>query len=122
MIELFNWIINGLFVLLITAIGWGYNVFRKSLASEFEKINQELTVLEAKVDHVQTDIDKNYYDKAEVLQHWDMLLTPLKESMVELSSAMRLQAAVINEIHQDMAILKYKILGEIPRKSENDQK
>lgn len=86
----------------LALLGW----FFKSKIAQLETNNQELL---NKVSELEKDLNKNYYDKQEIKEH---IVEPLVKDMKDISAQVKLLSGMMNEIHQDMAILKYKILGE----------
>tara|TARA_R110002096_G_scaffold101230_4_gene223901 strand:- start:43 stop:396 length:354 start_codon:yes stop_codon:yes gene_type:complete len=84
--------------------------------SYFNKLDIRLAVVEAKevaleqkLVGLEMDITKNYYDKEEIKEH---IAEPLLATIRETREDLKQFSTLLNEIHQDMGILKYKILGD----------
>ena len=73
------------------------------------KLDTRLTLSEQKVGVLELELTKNYYDKVEIQQH---IVEPLQRSMEETKAELKTSSRMLTEIHQTMAILKFKILGE----------
>ena len=95
-------VIKGLWAPLLALLGW----FFKSKITQIEESNHDL---QNKVIELEKDLNKNYYDKQEIKEH---IVEPLVKDMKDISAQVKLLSGMMNEIHQDVAILKYKILGE----------
>lgn len=95
---LFKWI----WAPVVGLLGW----FFKDKIKGLETDNKSLQI---KVDALQKDLDKNYYDKNEIKEN---IVNPLVSDMREIRSDLKAYSGMVTEIHQDMAILKFKILGE----------
>lgn len=83
-------------------IGW----LSKSKIEALEQSNKDL---EDKVDELDRTLAKNYYDKEEIKEH---IVDPIVKDIREITAEVKHLSGMMNEIHQDMAIMKYKILGE----------
>lgn len=74
----------------------------KELVNQQSELKSALVVLEK-------DLNKNYYDKQEIKEH---ITEPLMDKFLEANTHVKAMTSTMNDIHSDMAILKYKILGE----------
>jgi hypothetical protein len=99
---IFKWI----WAPVVGLLGW----FFKDKLTNLEATNRDL---HAKVEALQKNLDKNYYDKNEIKES---IVNPLQADMREIRSDLKAYSGMVTEIHQDMAILKFKILGEEFRK------
>ena len=66
-----------------------------------------------RIDKLREELNKGYYDKEEIKEH---IVAPLEKSLVETRSELKALTGTMTEIHQDMGILKYALLG-----NENDR-
>ena len=89
-------------ILPIGLVGW----FTKGYLN---KLDVRLTLSEEKVGVLELELTKNYYDKLEIQQH---IVIPLQKSIEETKAELKSNTVMITEIHRDMGILKFKILGE----------
>lgn len=58
---------------------------------------------------LEMELNKNYYDKQEIKDH---IVNPIMDKFTEVDQQVKVMSGMMNDIHSDMAILKYKILGE----------
>ena len=70
-------------------------------------------VLERKVHDLRQDLDKNYYDKQEIREH---IVEPLQQGISEIRTEVKSLTGMVHEMHQDMTILKFKLLDDELRK------
>lgn len=73
---------------------------------EEEKKSKEL---HEKINDLEKELIVNYYDKRELKEQ---IVEPMMKSIAQTQAELKVMAGMMNDIHQDMAILKYKILGE----------
>jgi hypothetical protein len=87
--------------------------FAKSYFASLEKKNESLSKKQAEIEknimHLEMELMKNYYDKQEIKEH---IVVPLMDRFTEVDSQVKAMSGMMTDIHSDMAILKYKILGE----------
>lgn len=90
-----------------------FSFFAKQFFNGIEKKTEDLTkqqsLLKAALVDLEKDLNKNYYDKQEIREH---ITDPLMEKLSEANTHVRAMTQTMNDIHSDMVILKYKILGE----------
>lgn len=75
----------------------------------FATMEQRIQDSEDKVDALDKNLTRNYFDKDEIREH---IVAPLEESQRETRSELKALAGTVNEIHQDMGILKYALLDK----------
>lgn len=90
-----------LWIPILAVLGW----FTKSYLT---KMDDTLKQVEGKIGVLEMELGKNYYDKVEIQQH---IVVPLQASIAETRQELKASSVLLTEIHRDMAILKYKILG-----------
>ena len=90
-----------LWIPMLGALGW----FTKSY---FNKLDDTLEEVDKKIGVLEMELSKNYYDKVEIQQH---IVQPLQNSIADTRQDLKASSVLLTEIHRDMAILKYKILG-----------
>jgi hypothetical protein len=74
-----------------------------------KKLDSRVDELEEKSEELKLKLIKEYYDKEEIKSNiYEPLSTDIKETRSELKAL----AGMVSDIHSDMAILKFKILGE----------
>jgi len=90
-----------------------FSFFASRFFSSMEKKNEDLSkqqmLIKESVFNLERELNKNYYDKQEIKEH---IVQPLMEKFSEVDTQVKMMAGTMNDIHSDMAILKYKILGE----------
>ena len=90
-----------------------FSFFAKQYFSAIEKKNEVLSIKQEEIEkslvHLEMELMKNYYDKREIKEH---IVLPLMEKFSEVDNQVKVMSGMMNDIHSDMAILKYKILGE----------
>ena len=90
-----------------------FSFLAKQFFNNMEKKNEELSkqqvLIRESLVTLEKDLNKNYYDKQEIKEH---IVQPLMDKFSEVDTQVKLMAGTMNDIHSDMAILKYKILGE----------
>ncbi len=92
-------IIKFLWAPLLAIAGW----LMKAKISAMESALKEA---QERLDMLQKDVDKNYFDRAELKE---FIVDPLTDKLNQMEAEVKLQSGMVNEIH---AIIKYKILGE----------
>lgn len=90
-------------------LGWFTKGYLNKLDVRLLKAEAKEAQLEKKLVELEMDITKNYFDKEEIKEH---IAAPLLATIKDTRDELRSFSALLNEIHQDMGILKYKILGE----------
>lgn len=90
-----------------------FSFFAKYYFASLEKKNESLSKKQAEIEktiiHLEMELNKNYYDKQEIKEH---IVLPLMERFSEVDTQVKAMSGMMHDIHSDMAILKYKILGE----------
>lgn len=90
-----------------------FSFFAKQYFASLEKKNDALSKKQAEIEksitHLEMELMKNYYDKQEIKEH---IVVPLMDRFTEVDSQVKAMSGMMTDIHSDMAILKYKILGE----------
>ena len=90
-----------------------FSFFAKQFFNGMEKKTEDLSkqhsALKSALVDLEKDLNKNYYDKQEIKEH---ITDPLMEKFSEANTHVKAMTQTMNDIHSDMAILKYKILGE----------
>ena len=90
-----------------------FTFFAKQYFASIEKKNEAIAKKQAEVEktivHLEMELMKNYYDKQEIKEH---IVVPLMDRFTEVDSQVKAMSGMMTDIHSDMAILKYKILGE----------
>lgn len=77
--------------------------------------------LAKKLDEMDRKLEKEFYDKAEVDRHLDTQIAPLKEQLIEVSTSLKGLVGSVGKMSEDMAILKYAVLGsKFGDKSDHD--
>jgi hypothetical protein len=90
-----------------------FSFFAKQYFASLEKKNDALSKKQAEIEksitHLEMELMKNYYDKQEIKEH---IVVPLMDRFTEVDSQVKAMSGMMADIHSDMVILKYKILGE----------
>ena len=90
-----------------------FTFFAKQYFTSIEKKNEALSKKQSEIEKslmsLEMEITKNYYDKQEIKEH---IVIPLMDRFTEVDSQVKAMSGMMTDIHSDMAILKYKILGE----------
>ena len=90
-----------------------FSFFARSYFNSIENKNATLSAkqsdIERSIVNLEMELNKNYYDKQEIKEH---IVQPLMERFSEVDTQVKAMSGMMHEIHSDMAILKYKILGE----------
>ena len=90
-----------------------FGFFCKKFFADIEKKSDVLAAAQHEMEKsllaLEKELTKNYYDKQELKEH---IVNPLFERFSEVDTQVKLMSGMMNDIHSDMAILKYKILGE----------
>ena len=73
------------------------------------KLDARLTLSEQKQGELELKLNKEYYDKVEIQQH---IVHPLQTSITETREELKATSKMIAEIHSDMRLLTFKILGK----------
>lgn len=74
-----------------------------------KKLDSRVGSLESESEEMKIKLVKEYYDKQEIRENiYEPLSTDIKETRSELKAL----AGMVSDIHSDMAILKFKILGD----------
>lgn len=79
------------------------------LEGKLKAEEKKSTNLEAKIVALEKELIVNYYDKRELKEQ---IVEPIMQRILEQDAQLKAIAGMMNDVHQDMAILKYKILGE----------
>lgn len=94
-----------------------FTFFAKSYFNSLEKKSESLSKKQADIEksiiNLEMELNKNYYDKREIKEH---IVLPLMDRFSEVDNQVKVISGMMVDIHSDMAILKYKILGEEFRK------
>lgn len=99
-IEMFRYVVVPLLGLVGTLCSV-YVVFRLNSSDKLlESMTKRQTELEK-------DITKNYMDKAEVQNHFDMQLAPIRDSLTETSHVLKAVAGKVEGMANDISVLKY---------------
>jgi hypothetical protein len=73
------------------------------------KLDVRQTLSEQKLGELELKLNKHYYDKEEIQQH---IVLPLQTSITETREELKVTSKMIAEIHSDMRLLTFKILGK----------
>lgn len=103
------WVFGGLLALIKVFIGYIWLTHKKDVDS----LATKNTALEKKVNDLELDITKNYYDKDEISRH---IVEPIREDMRETNATLKLLTSHYGEMQQDLAIIKYTIQSDEIRK------
>ena len=98
-----------LWIPFIAAFSFFAKQFFNSIEKKNEELEKQLTLIRTELVDLEKDLNKNYYDKQEIREH---ITDPLMEKFLEANNHVKAMTNMMNDIHSDMAILKYKILGE----------
>lgn len=89
-----------------------FSFFSKRYFETLEKKSEALSMKQAAIEksiiNLEMELNKNYYDKQEIKEH---IVLPLMERFSEVDNQVKVISGMMVDIHSDMAILKYKILG-----------
>ena len=94
---------------LLAVLGWFTKSYFNKLDIRLKAAEDKEVALEKKLVSLEMNITRNYYDKEEIKEH---IAEPLLRTIRETREDLKQFSALLNEIHQDMGILKYKILGD----------
>ena len=73
------------------------------------KLDARQSLSEQKLGELELKLNKHYYDKEEIQQH---IVLPLQTSITETREELKVTSKMIAEIHSDMRLLTFKILGK----------
>ena len=73
------------------------------------KLDARQALSEQKLGDLELKLNKEYYDKVEIQQH---IVLPLQTSIIETREELKATSKMISEIHSDMRLLTFKILGK----------
>jgi hypothetical protein len=73
------------------------------------KLDARQSLSEHKLGELELKLNKHYYDKEEIQQH---IVLPLQTSITETREELKATSKMIAEIHSDMRLLTFKILGK----------
>lgn len=74
-----------------------------------KKLDARVDELEKESEQMKLKLLKEYYDKEEIR---DNIYEPLSTDIKETRSELKALSGMVSDIHSDMAILKFKILGD----------
>lgn len=74
-----------------------------------KKLDSRVKDLEDTSSEIEKRLLKDYYDREEIRE---TIYEPLSSDIKETRSELKALAGMVSDIHSDMAILKFKILGE----------
>lgn len=116
------WVFGGLLALIklfIAYIWYAHKDDVKSIKSEVEETKKKNSAQDARVTKLELDLTKNYYDKDEITKH---IVEPIKEGQRDTNATLKLFTSHIGEMQQDMAILKYTLLGQVMEDQRDERK
>mgnify|MGYP003658862235 CR=1 FL=1 len=73
------------------------------------KLDARQALLEQKQRELELKLNKQYYDKEEIQQH---IVLPLQAGLAETREEFKATGKMVAEIHSDMRLLTFKILGK----------
>ena len=73
------------------------------------RLDARQTLSEEKMGAIELKLNKEYYDKVEIELH---IVKPLQASIMETRRELKANSTMLSEIHSDMRLLKFKILGD----------
>lgn len=94
---------------IVGLLGWFGKGYLNKLDQRLTTAETRGSELQTKINTLELELNRNYYDKQELKEN---IVEPLLTDIKETRSELKLLAGMLNDIHQDMVILKYKILGE----------
>ena len=86
----------------IALFGWLAKKYADTLENKLEKLSSDVVELEKQ-------LSKNYYDKVEIREQ---IVEPLLKDMGETKSELKKLSETITSMSADLAIMKFKLLGE----------
>ena len=80
-----------------------------------KKIDKRVTELEIQNGEMERKLLKDYYDREEIRK---TIYEPLSSDIKETRDELKDLSGMVSDIHKDMAILKYSILGNAAEKKD----
>ena len=93
----------------LTVLAFFAKHYFHTLEKKNEALSKKQDEIEKNIINLEMELNKNYYDKREIKEH---IVLPLMDRFSEVDNQVKVISGMMVDIHSDMAILKYKILGE----------
>lgn len=108
-VGVFSTLIKFIWLPFVGLLGWFGKGYFNKLDERLTYAEKKEAALQTKINALELELTRNYYDKQELK---DNIVVPLLTDIKETRSELKILSGMLNDIHQDMAILKYKILGD----------
>lgn len=96
-------------------IGWVGRTFYNSLKKELEESKKTDKAIMERLGNLETELNRNYYDKREIKEH---IVDPLTKKLEEQENSLKSLTGMMTEVIQDLGILKYAMLGDEFKKNK----
>lgn len=100
---------------LIALLGWFFKQTVGRLEGDIEKASDKDDMILERISQLETDLNRNYYDKQEIKEH---IVDPLTKRLDNTDASLKSLTGMMTELIQDIGILKYALLDEEIKKTK----
>lgn len=90
-------------------LGWFFKSMMSEIKEELKQSQKKDEEISNRISQLETELNRNYYDKKEIKEH---IVDPLTKRMEAQDATLKSLTGMMTELIQDIGILKYALLED----------